>query len=122
MTCPPFSYQGLTNASIGGMILVILFYGGSLVVQGDLTGGQLMSYMVSTQNAQRSLAQVGSLFGQVVKAMGSASRVFEYTRMHPSIPVRQGLKPDSFKGHIEFKDVTFQVILYFICILFLLLL
>ncbi|KAJ3095270.1 ATP-binding cassette, sub-B (MDR TAP), member 8 [Phlyctochytrium planicorne] len=102
-------FQGMTNFSIGSMVLIILYYGGSLVASGEMTGGQLMTYMVSTQNAQRSLALVGVLFGQVIKAFGSAARVFEYIDHPAKIPVDSGERPFSgMTGKIEFKDVTFS--------------
>ncbi|KAJ3379925.1 ATP-binding cassette, sub-B (MDR TAP), member 8, partial [Chytriomyces hyalinus] len=102
-------FQGVTNSAIGGMILVILSYGGSLVGSGELTGGQLMTYMISTQNAQRSLASLGVLFGQGIKALGSAARIFEYIHLEPSIGVREGaLVPNTFQGSIEFKNVSFR--------------
>ncbi|TPX32548.1 hypothetical protein SmJEL517_g04398 [Synchytrium microbalum] len=100
-------FQGLTNTSIGFMILFILYGGGAKVAQGEMSGGQLMSYMVATQSAQRSAMLVGALFGQVVKALGSAARVFEYMERQSSIPIQGGLKPDSFSGHIEFRNVSF---------------
>ncbi|KAJ3339550.1 ATP-binding cassette, sub-B (MDR TAP), member 8 [Entophlyctis luteolus] len=102
-------FQGVTNTVIGAMILIILSYGGTLVSQGEMTGGQLMTYMIATQNAQKSLASVAVLFGQAVKAVGSASRVFEYIELQPRILVRE--KPvvlEEFKGQIEFKDVSFR--------------
>ncbi|KAJ3055188.1 ATP-binding cassette, sub-B (MDR TAP), member 8 [Rhizophlyctis rosea] len=101
------AFQGMTNASIGCMILVILYYGGKLVASGDMTGGQLMTYMVSTQNLQRSLALVGVLFGQVIKAFGSAARVFEYVHLRPDIPIKGGIIPAGFEGRIEFRNVEF---------------
>ncbi|KAI8836121.1 P-loop containing nucleoside triphosphate hydrolase protein [Chytridium lagenaria] len=97
----------LTTMSIGGMILMVLYYGGSLVVKGEMTGGQLMTYMVSTQSAQRSLSQIGVLFGQVIKALGSAARVIEYIDHKASIPVDVGIRPAKMNGFIEFKDVSF---------------
>jgi ATP-binding cassette, subfamily B (MDR/TAP), member 8 len=92
-------FQGVTNASIGSIILIILFYGGNLVAKGEMTGGQLMTYMVSTQNAQRSLSQVGVLFGQVIKALGSASRVFEYIKSKPKIIIDSGIELPFLKGN-----------------------
>jgi ATP-binding cassette subfamily B (MDR/TAP) protein 8 len=68
-----------------------------------------MTYMVSTQNAQRSLALVGVLFSQVIKSLGSAARVFEYIHQKPTIPLDQGSELTDFKGHIDFKDVAFTV-------------
>lgn len=77
-----------------------------------------MSYMISTQNAQRSLgnnlnlimfyiylyvyitvAQVGVLFGQVIKSLGSASRVFEYIHSIPKIPTNSGYSPKTIDGN-----------------------
>jgi ATP-binding cassette subfamily B (MDR/TAP) protein 8 len=100
-------FQGLVNTSIGSMILLILYFGGSFVSQGNMTGGQLMAYMVATQNTQRSLSSVGALIGQTIKAFGSASRVFEYMLHKPQIPLT-GMTPSEFNGKIEFKNVSFR--------------
>ncbi len=48
------------------------------------------------------------MFGQVIKALQSASRVFEYIHIVPSIPITGGEWPDDFKGDIEFKNVYFS--------------
>ncbi|KAJ1540947.1 ATP-binding cassette, sub-B (MDR TAP), member 8, partial [Nowakowskiella sp. JEL0078] len=101
------AFQGLTNSSIGIMVLAILYYGGNLVAQGEMTGGQLMAYMVATQNAQRSLSSVGVLFGQVVKAITSAGRVFEYIDLKPYIPISGGIRPSELKGSVTFQNVSF---------------
>ncbi|KAJ3031619.1 UNVERIFIED_CONTAM: ATP-binding cassette, sub-B (MDR TAP), member 8 [Siphonaria sp. JEL0065] len=102
-------FQGITNFSIGSMILVILAYGGNLVGRGELTGGQLMTYLISTQNAQKSLASLGVLFGQAIKALGSASRIFEYIKLNPTIKAKENaIIPTNFEGSIEFNNVTFR--------------
>jgi ATP-binding cassette subfamily B (MDR/TAP) protein 8 len=99
-------FQGLVNTSIGSMVLLIMYYGGKLVLKGEMTGGQLMAYMVATQTTQKSLASVGQLVGQVIKAIGSAQRVFEYMIIQPQIPLT-GKRPIEFHGSIEFQNVTF---------------
>ncbi|KAJ3370170.1 ATP-binding cassette, sub-B (MDR TAP), member 8 [Kappamyces sp. JEL0680] len=101
-------FQGLTNTSIGSMILLILYFGGKQVFSGQMTGGDLMSYMVATQNTQKSLASVGVLFGQTIKAFGSAARVFEYIATIPKIPTAGGHYPSEFKGEILFQNVDFN--------------
>ncbi|KAI8915623.1 P-loop containing nucleoside triphosphate hydrolase protein [Gorgonomyces haynaldii] len=100
-------FQGMTNASIGSMILVILYTGGRLVAKGEMSGGDLMAYMVATQNTQKSLALVGVLFGQVIKSLGSAARVFEYVHQVPLIPLHSGIQLPQFRGQIEFQHVDF---------------
>lgn len=40
-------FQGLSNTSIGAMTLLILYGGGLLVGKGEMSGGDLMAYLVS---------------------------------------------------------------------------
>ena len=116
---------GLTTVSIGSMILVILYKGGTLVSESKMSAGQLMTYLVATQNAQRSLASLGVLFGQTIKSTDSLHRVFELIYKKPIIPLKGGVLLDSIDGNsffyfgmflpyfptpgrIEFKNVTFS--------------
>jgi len=50
-------FQGTTNASIGSLVLMILYFGGKQVVEGSMNAGQLMTYMVAMQNTQKSLCK-----------------------------------------------------------------
>ncbi|KAL1917165.1 uncharacterized protein VTP21DRAFT_4821 [Calcarisporiella thermophila] len=100
-------FQGITNFSIGCMVLVVLYYGGTLVVRNEMSGGDLMTYMISTQSTQKSLVSLGVLFGQTIKAMAAASRVFEFASMKPRIPLVGGLTPPGMNGSIEFRGVEF---------------
>ncbi|KAI8077225.1 P-loop containing nucleoside triphosphate hydrolase protein [Gilbertella persicaria] len=101
-------FQGLTNISIGCMVLTVLYYGGSLVVENKLTSGDLMSYMLSTQTAQQSLVSLGVLFGQSIKAAASASRVFEFIHLHPNVPLRGGIIMDHVQGDVVFDHIDFS--------------
>ncbi|KAK9704268.1 hypothetical protein K7432_010300 [Basidiobolus ranarum] len=100
-------FRGTTIASIGTMVLIVLYYGGSMVARNEISAGDLMTYMISTQNAQRALDSLGGLFGQTLKAMSSASRVFEFIHLEPTTPLVGGLKPDSVNGSIEFRNIYF---------------
>jgi ATP-binding cassette subfamily B (MDR/TAP) protein 8 len=40
--------------------------------------------------------------------MGSASRIFEYVELEPSIPTKGGIILDGFRGEIEFRNVSFS--------------
>ncbi|CAO3689522.1 unnamed protein product [Umbelopsis ramanniana] len=101
-------FQGMTNAAIGCMSLIVLYYGGSLVVKNEMTGGDLMTYMLSTQSTQRSLVSLGVLFGQSIKAIGSATRVFEFVHAIPSVPLHGGVKLPYLDGNIRFDNVSFH--------------
>ncbi|OBZ83069.1 ATP-binding cassette sub-family B member 8, mitochondrial [Choanephora cucurbitarum] len=90
------------------MVLTVLYYGGSLVVENKLTSGDLMSYMLSTQTAQQSLVSLGVLFGQSIKASASAVRVFEFIHLHPQVPLHGGLELDHVFGDVVFDRVDFS--------------
>lgn len=100
-------FQGLTNISIGCMALIVLYYGGSLVVKNEMSGGDLMTYMLSTQATQKSLVSLGVLFGQSIKAVGSANRVFEFVHLTPGVPLHGGIILPDLDGNIRFDNVSF---------------
>ena len=98
----------MANTSIGCLVLMVLYYGGTLVGKGEMSGGDLMAYMSTIQGVQRSFSAVGNLFGQILKAFGSASRIVEYLHSKPRIPTTGGLVPEAFYGDIEFDSVSFS--------------
>lgn len=60
-----------------GMVLGTLCFGGHLMASNVLTAGDLMSFLVSTQMIQRSMAQMSLLFGSYIKGLSSGARIFE---------------------------------------------
>lgn len=59
-------FQAMTHLSFSGMFLSILYFGGSLVSSGEITNGQLMSYLFSTQSLQRAMGQNFLLFSPLL--------------------------------------------------------
>ncbi|XP_060555918.1 mitochondrial potassium channel ATP-binding subunit-like [Ruditapes philippinarum] len=103
-------FQGLANIALNGIVLGTLFVGGQFMSRGDITAGDLMSFLVATQTVERSLAQMSVLFGQVVRGMSAGSRVFEYINHEFSIPLEGGKKIafHALQGDIEFTNVHFS--------------
>ncbi|XP_045174290.2 mitochondrial potassium channel ATP-binding subunit-like [Mercenaria mercenaria] len=103
-------FQGLANIALNGIVLGTLFIGGQFMSRGDITAGDLMSFLVATQTVERSLAQMSVLFGQVVRGMSAGSRVFEYINHEFSIPLKGGktIPYHTLQGDIEFCDVNFS--------------
>ncbi|XP_060104199.1 mitochondrial potassium channel ATP-binding subunit [Heteronotia binoei] len=104
------AFQGLSNLALNCIVLGTLFVGGSLMAGEELSPGDLMSFLVSTQTVQRSLANMSVLFGQVVRGMSAGARVFEYMTLMPQTPLCGGqrLARNSLQGHIQFQDVCFS--------------
>lgn len=64
------------------MVLLVITHGGLLLAINQITPGALMSFLVTTQTIQRSLANLSVLFGQIVRGMTAGSRVFEVSTVH----------------------------------------
>ncbi|XP_059252093.1 mitochondrial potassium channel ATP-binding subunit isoform X1 [Mustela nigripes] len=103
-------FQGLSNIAFNCMVLGTLFIGGSLVAGQQLTGGDLMSFLVASQTVQRSMANLSVLFGQVVRGLSAGARVFEYMTLRPCIPLSGGCRvpQEHLCGAIAFHDVCFS--------------
>ncbi|XP_034279397.1 mitochondrial potassium channel ATP-binding subunit [Pantherophis guttatus] len=103
-------FQGLSNVALNSIVLGTIFVGGSLMAGQEMTPGDLMSFLVSSQTVQRSMASMTVLFGQVLRGMSAGARVFEFMNMSPETPLceRQMLTCSMLNGHLEFRDVTFS--------------
>jgi len=104
---------GALAASIAGFLsglgpIIVLWYGGHQVIQGDLTIGGLVAFY----------AYVGRLFGPVFRlaqhnvsiqtARASIDRIFEFFDVEPRIRDDVSSHPlKRIRGHIEFRDVHF---------------
>ncbi|XP_042331855.1 mitochondrial potassium channel ATP-binding subunit isoform X1 [Sceloporus undulatus] len=111
--CPQILPSLLSPAaalSSSGIVLGTIFVGGSLMAGAEITPGDLMSFLVSSQTVQRSMASMSILFGQVLRGMSAGARVFEFMILTPEIPVceREQLACSMLSGHIEFQDVNFS--------------
>lgn len=70
-------FQGCTNLFINGIVLGVLYAGGTMLINNEINAGQMMSYLAATQMIQRSFTQLSILFGQALRGMSSGARVFE---------------------------------------------
>lgn len=104
------AFQGMTNIFLNMVVLGSMFAGGWLISLGELSAGDLMSFLVATQTIQRSLAQMSVLFGTMVRGMSAGARVFEFINMKPSVDLDTGkcIPFHSLVGEIEFKNVGFS--------------
>lgn len=103
-------FQALTNLALNGIILGVLYAGGNLINAGEMTPGNLMSFLVATQMIQKSLGQLFLLFGQYVKGISSGSKVLEMIEMKGSIPLKGGstISQEYMAGEIKLRNVTFS--------------
>jgi len=53
------------------------------------------------------LQSVAHVYSGLMQAAGASEKVFQFINREPVIPNRNGLKPASLRGHLEFNNVTF---------------
>jgi ATP-binding cassette subfamily B (MDR/TAP) protein 8 len=75
--CRPPVCTRCNTRPIAGVVLAVLYGGSRLIAVDELTAGDLMSFLVTSQTIQRSLAQMSIVFGQAVRGFTAAARVFE---------------------------------------------
>lgn len=86
----------------------ILYYGGSLVTQGAVSGGDLVSFVLYELQFTSAVEAVMRYYPEVKKAIGASELIFEYLDRTPQIPPDGTLAPEKLEKGIEFKDVKFS--------------
>ncbi|RKH17062.1 ATP-binding cassette domain-containing protein [Corallococcus praedator] len=87
--------------------VAVFWYGGRLVVDGQLTVGALTSFLIYTMLVAMSLGSLADLWADFMRASGAAERVFELMDRQPAIPVDEGERPATVEGRVDFQDVRF---------------
>ncbi|XP_036394645.1 antigen peptide transporter 1 [Megalops cyprinoides] len=85
----------------------ILYYGGRLVTGGDVTSGDLVSFVLYELQFTSAVEVLMSYYPHVKKAIGASEKIFEYVDRKPQVPPDGSLAPEKLKGHLHFKNVTF---------------
>eukprot|EP00943_MAST-04B_sp_MAST-4B-sp1_P007064 g7064.t1 len=81
-------------------ITTVLWYGGSLVIRGEMKPGTLISFLLYTIFIASALGALTSVFGQLMTAVGSSDRLFEILDLEPvinSYPNTGGVIPNVSK-------------------------
>lgn len=86
----------------------ILYYGGTLVTLGSVSGGELVSFVLYELQFASAVESVMRFYPEVKRAIGASEKIFEYLDREPQIPPDGTLAPDRLERDIEFRDVTFS--------------
>lgn len=100
------SFSGLMSFAGLGAIVAVLWYGGTLLVSGDMAFGELTSFMLYTFTVAFSIGALSGLYEDFAKAMGASVRVFELLEQEPEIN-NGSKKLEHPKGNISFQSVQF---------------
>jgi ABC-type multidrug transport system fused ATPase/permease subunit len=95
--------EGLTALAFAAM----LAYGGSLVLAGELTTGELTSFLLYSVRIGSAMGSLAGVYGSLQTSMGATDRVFELLRRIPWVPLADGQRLQGVRGDIAFEDVSF---------------
>ena len=99
----------LTFSTFAGIVFV-LWQGGLLVLDGRLTAGALVSFLLYTITIAASIGALATSFTSYQEAVGAAERVFEILEMTPGIadpPFPTSLAKPA-RGKVAFEGVSFR--------------
>ena len=100
-------YRWSTELTDLVMSIIILYYGGHLVLKNELSGGKLMSFILYSIEIRFSFKEIGEDYTGLMEAVGASTIVMAYIDREPRISNNGLLAPDSIDGEIDFKNVSF---------------
>ncbi|WP_034384612.1 ABC transporter ATP-binding protein [Deinococcus sp. YIM 77859] len=105
--------QALMSGALGflsfGSLAVVLWYGGRLVMAGELTPGNLVTFLIYALQVGATVAAITSLFGQVQEALGASGRIFELLDERSDLPAAASPVPlGRAQGRVTFDHVSFR--------------
>lgn len=92
-----------------GSIVAVVWYGVTLSIGGEMTVGQLISFVLYSTFVGASFGGIAELYAQIQKAVGATERVFELLEETPeNINSNQSVTTEKIKGNVTFKNVAFS--------------
>lgn len=88
---------------------LVLFYGGKLVIAGNLSGGALVAFMLYQQSLSSAFNTVGDVWQGISQAVGAANQVFALMDRVPKKKKDEGrTSSTALSGRIELRSVSLR--------------
>lgn len=104
-------YTPWIEALCGILPVILILYGGFLIIQGEMTIGELVTFNGLMWAFTQPINMYGTLVDNVQNFRASAERLFELVNTKPKIVNKidaKNIDPATVKGKVEFKDVCFS--------------
>lgn len=90
-------------------ITVIIWYGGLSVIDGIMTSGELIAFLIYAINLANPTRRIAEAVGNVQKSLGAADRVFAILDTKPEVQEKPGAGQLTVReGRVEFRHVAFS--------------
>ncbi|SFP50317.1 ABC transporter ATP-binding protein [Salibacterium halotolerans] len=88
---------------------VLIWYGIHLIGSGALTIGNFVTFATFLGMFWEPISRLGQIYNQLLMAMASSERIFEYLDESPSVPEKKNaVSIGEMKGDVRFEQVSFQ--------------
>jgi ATP-binding cassette subfamily B protein len=91
-----------------GAIVLVLWFGAKIVQAGELTIGELTSFILYTTFVGAAMGSFAELYSQIQKALGATERVREILREIPEDIDLKLIVKSKVRGEVDFKRVRFS--------------
>jgi len=96
---------------MGGATALIIIYGGSQAIAGELLLGQMVGFVLYVQRFFEPIRRLAMQYTQLQRAMAGGQRIFEVLDSEPEIvDAPDAVDLHDIKGDIEFKDTSFEYV------------
>lgn len=100
--------SGVVFFTIFSALGLIFWYGGRLVSLGEITPGQLVSFILYAFNVAASVGTLAGIWSQVQSALGASSRIFELLDTPPDLKEPENPIPlTAVRGEVRLENVHF---------------
>ncbi len=90
-------------------ITITIWFGGHEVIEGRLTPGELVAYLIYTMLVAGPIAAFSGLYSQFQAALGATERIFELLDLQPDIADAPNAYPvPTIIGRVLFENVGFE--------------
>jgi len=102
-------FAAITFATFGAVVFV-LWQGGVLVLEGRLTAGTLIAFLLYTVSIAAAVGALASFFSSYQESVGAAERVFQLLETPSGIadPPAPVPLPRPLRGSVALRNVTFR--------------
>ena len=90
-----------------GVVFFVIYNAAKLVQSGEITSGDLVSFITVTAVVGASIGSLGDFYTQILKAIGASERVLDIIDLEGEI-IDNNASPQAIQGHIQYTDVKFR--------------
>ncbi|HME52176.1 MAG TPA: ABC transporter ATP-binding protein [Candidatus Lokiarchaeia archaeon] len=98
----------LFNIIQGVVLALIIYYGGTQVIAGTITAGELYFFLQSLELLSFPLVTIAAFWPQFQAGLSAAERIFALNDAVPSVTQHDIIVPPRLKGKIDIRELEFE--------------